>query len=390
MRLVANEDYHFGAPKIDRVFVHLIQSADSAQIAMQRGEVDTSRRGGFTPEVNGTFLADSRFLVAATGRRNNGSGYSFNFRTEWMRESRIHQAHMWALNRRQLVDTFEGGLGFIHNTNLFVPTGVETPEMMARYTHEGDTAKARQLLEEAGWDFDREITEKAPGYTGQALVQFAAEQRMLADAGLKVKYETMETPVWASVYYENYNYDSVRVGGWAGTVDAMDFYFHSTLSNPMGYANPRLDALLDAVPRALTNQKLVELGIKMNEMFIEDLPIVVHILAAATLHLRRPRMGARVRQASAAQPAQGHPVHPRVPRPGRLLELPDPPDRHRVFWRHPPPQPDRPNRQADRNPRPITGSPMPIFRLQTVTKSCPSATSPDSSQQHRLHWRISA
>ena len=273
--LVANEDYHFGAPKIDRVFVHLIQSADSAQIAMQRGEVDTSRRGGFTPEVNGTFLADSRFLVAATGRRNNGSGYSFNFRTEWIRDSRIHQAHMWALNRRQLVDTFEGGLGFIHNTNLFVPTGVETPEMMARYTHEGDTAKARQLLEEAGWDFDREITEKAPGYTGQALVQFAAEQQMLADAGLKVKYETMETPVWASVYYENYNYDSVRVGGWAGAVDAMDYYFHSTLSNPMGYANPRLDALLDAVPRALTNQKLVELGIKMNEMFIEDLPIVV-------------------------------------------------------------------------------------------------------------------
>ena len=119
--LVANPDYHFGPPKIDRVFIHWIRSADAAQIALQKGEVDTSRRGGFTAEVNESFLGDSRFLVAATGLRNNGGGYSFNFRTEWIRDSRIHQAHIWALNRKLLVDTFEGGLSYIHNTNLFVP-----------------------------------------------------------------------------------------------------------------------------------------------------------------------------------------------------------------------------------------------------------------------------
>ena len=130
--LVAVDDYFLGKAKIDRVFVHVISSADATQIAMQRGELDASRRGGFTPEVNESFLADPRFLIAATGRRNNGGGYSFNFRTDWIRDSRIHQAHIWALNRKQLVDTFEGGLGFIHNTSLFVPTGVETAEMMAR------------------------------------------------------------------------------------------------------------------------------------------------------------------------------------------------------------------------------------------------------------------
>ncbi len=50
----------------------------------------------------------------------------------------------------------------------------------------------------------------------------AAEQQMLADAGLKVNFETMEMPVWAAVYYENYNYDSVRVGGWGGTVTSLN------------------------------------------------------------------------------------------------------------------------------------------------------------------------
>ena len=272
--LVANPDYHFGKPKIDRVFVHLISSPDTTQIAMQKGEIDGSRRGGFATVASESFLADPRFLVAATGRRNNGGGYSFNFRTDWIRDSRIHQAHIWALNRKQLVDTFGGGLGHIHNTHLFVPTGVETPEMMARYTHEGDTAKARQLLEEAGWDFDREVVNKSPGYSGPALVPLAAEQQMLEDAGYRTKYETMETPVWAAVYYENYNYDSVRVGGWAGAVTSQDYYFHSKNTNAMGYASPELDALLDAVPRALTTEELVNIGIKINEMFIEDLPIV--------------------------------------------------------------------------------------------------------------------
>ena len=35
------------------------------------------------------------------------------------------------------------------------------------------------------------------------------------------------------------------------------------------------DALLDAVPRALTSEQLVDIGTKINDMFIEDLPIVV-------------------------------------------------------------------------------------------------------------------
>ena len=273
--LLGNDDYYLGKPKIDRVFVHLIAPPDTAQIAMQRGEIDGSRRGGFLPEVNQAFLADPRFVIAAVGGRGNGRGFSFNFRTDWIADARIHQAFMWALNRKQIVDIFSAGLGYIHNTNLFVPTGVETPEMMARYTHTGDTMKARALLEEAGWDFSREVTAKAPGYGADQRPQMAAKQQMLDEAGIKVKFETMETPVWAAVYYENYNYDLVYVGGWGGAVNHLDYYFHSQNTDAMGYATPELDALLDAVPRALNDDDLVKIGLQINEMFIEDLPIVV-------------------------------------------------------------------------------------------------------------------
>ena len=246
--LVAHQDYHFGVPNIDCVIVHHIESADAALIALQRREIDGIRSGDLTPEAYNAVWADPRFLVAATGRGNNGSGYSFNFRTEWIRDSRIHQAHIWALDRRQLVDTFESGLGHIHNTNLYLPTGVETPEMMARYTPEGDTARARQLLEEAGWDFDREVTTKTPAYYGDVLDQLAAEQQMLADAGLRIKFETMDTSLWEAVYYETHDYSLVRGYGWGGTVTNLAYYLHSAITDPTGYASPELDALLDSVP----------------------------------------------------------------------------------------------------------------------------------------------
>ena len=50
----------------------------------------------------------------------------------------------------------------------------------------------------------------------------------------------VEMPVWAAVYYENYNYDSVRVGGWGGTVTSLNYYFHSANTDAMGYATPEL------------------------------------------------------------------------------------------------------------------------------------------------------
>ena len=273
--LDANPSYYLGRPNIDHVVVYLIPDPEAAHYAMQVGEIDVNRSGSLTPEINQSLLDDPRFLVAATGERINGGGYSFNFRTDWIRDARIHQAHIWALDRRQLVNTFHDGLRHIHNTSLFLPSGVETPEMRARYTPNGDTARARQLLEQAGWDFDREVTVRSPAYTGPILSQFAAEKQMLADAGLKIEHLRMDTPAWASIYYETYNYDSVRASGWGGAIDALDYYFHSDYTDAMGYASPELDALMDAVPRALTNDELVDIGIRINEMFIEDLPIVV-------------------------------------------------------------------------------------------------------------------
>ena len=72
----ANPDYYFGRPKIDRVFMHVIPSPDSTQIAMQRGEIDVSRRGGLSIEGYKAFLQDPRFVVSAVAAQMTNAGYS--------------------------------------------------------------------------------------------------------------------------------------------------------------------------------------------------------------------------------------------------------------------------------------------------------------------------
>ena len=270
--LHANPDYYFGKPLIDRTFVFLIKSSDARAIAMQRNEVHALRRGGVSMDSIEVLLADPRFQIAAT--QGGQTGFSFNSRTPWLKDPRIRQAWMLAFDRKKICDVFNRGLCVFHNTNLNQPPGVYTQEMVDRYPIKGDPAKAKTLLAEAGWDSSREVSCKSPTADAARRAQFAAEQAMLADVGIKVKFEEMETPIWAAVYYENYNYDCVRVGGWGNRPTSMHYYFHSAATDAMGYSTPELDAMIDEAPRVLTTEDLVMLGQRMNKLFIEDLPII--------------------------------------------------------------------------------------------------------------------
>ena len=123
----ANPDYYFGRPKIDRVFMHVIPSPDSTQIAMQRGEIDVSRRGGLSIEGYKAFLQDPRFVVTAVAAQMTNAGYSFNLRNPWLQDRRVRHAWLMAIDRRQLVDTYANGLGNIYNSTLHLPPGSHTP-----------------------------------------------------------------------------------------------------------------------------------------------------------------------------------------------------------------------------------------------------------------------
>ena len=274
----ANPDYYFGRPKIDRVFMHVIPSPDSTQIAMQRGEIDVSRRGGLSIEGYKAFLQDPRFVVAAVAAQMTNAGYSFNLRNPWLQDRRVRQAWLMAIDRRQLVDTYANGLGNIYNSTLHLPPGSHTMEMDALYPF--DPKAARMLLEEAGWDFDR-VVEVSIGVISDPSyrAQLAVEQQMLAEAGFKTEYVEYEGAVSTERWYTNPRtkeeggVEVGRGGGWGGSVLNSRYYYDSTGPDPHGYTTPEMDALFDRGPRALSTSEMEEIGKAINEMLVRDLPV---------------------------------------------------------------------------------------------------------------------
>ena len=274
----ANPDYYFGRPKVDRVFMHVIPSPDATQIAMQRGEIDVSRRGGLSIEGYKAFIQDPRFVVNAVAAQMTNAGYGFNLRNPWFQDRRVRHAWLMAIDRRKLVDTYANGLGNIYNSTLHLPPGSHSPEMDALYPY--DPKAARALLEEAGWDFDRVVEVQIGVVSDPARrAQYAVEQQMLAEAGFKTNYAEYESAVSIERWYTNPRtaeeggVDVVRGGGWGGSVLNSRYYYDSTGPDPHGYTTPEMDALFDKAPRALSTAEMEEIGLAINEMLVRDLPV---------------------------------------------------------------------------------------------------------------------
>ena len=88
MEMEANDEFYFGRPKIDRLILAVIPSGDATQIAMQRGEIDVTVRGGVTSDAAQTMLLDPRFDVYAT-QGTVAVGFGFNQRHDHLKDVRL-------------------------------------------------------------------------------------------------------------------------------------------------------------------------------------------------------------------------------------------------------------------------------------------------------------
>ena len=186
----ANDDYFFGRPSIDRIVIHMIPSRDAALIAAQRGEIDVLYHG-LTPDGYDVLIRDARWTVKAM-QGSTICMHAFNDRIGWLKDPRVREAWLVALDRPALVRTFRAGNGTIFNSP-FVHSWYQEMDWMDRFQHDPD--RARELLAEAGWDTGRtiEILTGIPR-DDNAVAQAAAIQQMLQDVGFKIEYLQLDGP----------------------------------------------------------------------------------------------------------------------------------------------------------------------------------------------------
>ena len=211
IRLEANDDWHWGAPKLGSYIMQIVASPDVGQIALERSEAHFNAWGGLntsSTEVVQSFIDNEDFKVVAT----TGvvfTAYSFNLRRGFFADKRVRQAWLHALDRKKIIEVFQGGNGTIYNSPLI--HGWSIPDDLNPYDYDADLA--RSLLEEAGWDFDQEVTVNLITLRSEeARAQVAAEKQMLEEAGFKIKIEEMDSSVWVERFYDTHDFDAVRVG----------------------------------------------------------------------------------------------------------------------------------------------------------------------------------
>ena len=277
----ANPEYYFGRPNIDREILSIIKSPDAVQIALQRGEIHMPIFDGgenASTEQFQAFIQDPRFTVAAS-RGTTLISYAFNSRREHLNNDAMRQAFLHALDRQKLVDTFAQGNGLIYNSFL-VHDWYQLPDWSQKYPYDPD--KARQLIAESGWDTNTEIGVTIITVTSEeARAMLAAEQQMLAEVGIKIKFHEVELSLWVETFYETYDWDMIRVtfGVFPDPDGFLSFHLRSGSRNAMGYSNPTLDEKIDRGKRSIDVEERAMIYQEINEEMLTELPLApVHLL----------------------------------------------------------------------------------------------------------------
>lgn len=262
--LVANMDYHQGAPSFDRLVIRVMDAA-SIVPGLMSGEVDITSHLGEIPLDDWTSLSGIENIVPA-GTKSFGYQYmTINCSKEYFQDERVRRAISMAINRQAIVDQLLFGEGVIAYGPL--------PDFHPYFNKEiendlYDPEGAKQILEEAGWDFDRELEFFVP--TGNKVRENSATliQQDLAAIGVKTKLQTMDFTTEINSLRESKG-DFGLLGG-AGSVDPDDARILLDVGTNMNFSHyPNAD-LFDLATDA-RNQPSRELRQPLYDQLQEEL-----------------------------------------------------------------------------------------------------------------------
>jgi peptide/nickel transport system substrate-binding protein len=269
-----NDDYYRGKPHLDQLFVKIITPATMVA-QLEKGEVDITAAGG----IGDVPLDDWERVQAlpnvdAYGYQDNGYQYmiiNWDPAGPWT-DKRIRQALAYAVNRQLIVDNLLKGEGVIAQTPIIPVTYYYNPEVEGQYPY--DPEKAKALLEEAGWDFDREIKLLVP--TGNVVRELSADiiQANLQDVGLKISIEKMDFPTMMA-RFKAADFDLGLVG-WSDVLDpdVRSQYHTGGQYNFGAISSPVLDDLLDRGANTPDTTERKAIYDEFQIQFLDEMPVV--------------------------------------------------------------------------------------------------------------------
>lgn len=303
----AFDDYYLGRPYLDKIIVR-IAPYDSALAALEAGEVDLVT---YLDSLDAERLATNENITIESTAETRTWGLFFHWYQEPLRDVRVRQALIMAMNREAYNAAVLGGRGNVNVKSWYTPgTWPANPDIPAdKY----DPEAAKALLEEAGFDFEN---------TTMGIVVLPANeprarigeffQANLAEIGVKAEIipiqESVITEEWFNqrdkiwftiayiggttsnnpyAWWQILRYDSPTNWGFYGC----NFVDQSMLNGQTAleacgnyqYGSPELDALMDQALAIADPDEAAPIMWQIDEMLHEDPPGIM-VVGPVTIH----------------------------------------------------------------------------------------------------------
>jgi len=286
--VMANPDYFKGKPHVSRIVYRIIPSQATIFLELKAKGVDLASLTALQYTRQTQYPAFERAYNKYRYAVGSYTYFGFNLRDKRFADRRVRLAIAHAINKQELLDGVVQGLGR-RATGPFRPGGwADNPNVKGVPF---DPKRAAALLAEAGWK-----TRNAAGvlvkdghpFTFELLTNQGNDERKkiaeivqasLREIGVGVEIRILEWAALLKEHIKKRQFDAI-VLGWGTGADPDQFVvWHSSQSGPddlnhISYANPEVDALLEAGRSSCVQADRARFYHRMHEVLAEDQPLV--------------------------------------------------------------------------------------------------------------------
>lgn len=299
VRLVKNENYWGGTPKVNSIVFKIIPDPNVQMAQVISGELDS------------VFVTNPALLAGAEKNnkleiiRQSQNQYYFvvtNQNDPRMRDVRVRQALLYAIDRPAIINSVLRGYGTVSNGPIAPMLKSFFVTDVPQYNY--DPKKAQALLKAAGWNpgpdgvlvkdgkpFEIDMPTGQFGYLVPATLLV---QQYWKAIGIKANVKVLEWNAYIQQMFVNRNYEAT-LAWWSTppTPDVTPYYASSaanTGNNIPNYKNPALDKLLEDGRRASGVQEQVLVYRKMQRLLADELPYL-YLWYPDVVSVRNVRIG---------------------------------------------------------------------------------------------------
>jgi peptide/nickel transport system substrate-binding protein len=290
IELEANPYYFRGPPKLRRVTYKLIPSRDTLLTLLQTRDVE------LWPEVPPSYIVQTKAISQVYTLVRSGIYYShldFNVTRPLVSDVRVREAVRYAIDRREMVEKISHGYAVLQESVVpsvlpFAPKGIPFVEH--------DPAKARQLLDAAGWKpgpdgirvkNGRRLALQFPYYTGSSTSDEIVEliRQELRAVGIEIQTRKYAPATFFAQYQSGgivygskwdmtmFSWQGLPVADISNTVECNQIPPNG--QNVLHYCNAKLDDLLEQVKRTYDERKQAQLLAEEVRIIVADVPTIV-------------------------------------------------------------------------------------------------------------------